>query len=43
MILKPCNQVKQSEVLNEVITITNTSGGLIHENRLTINNLIDSY
>ena len=36
------NQVKHGEILNEVITITNISRGLIHENRLTINNLIDS-
>ena len=36
------NQVKHGEILNEVITIKNISRGLIHENRLTINNLIDS-
>ena len=37
------NLVKHGEILNEyTITITNISRGLIHENRLTINNLIDS-
>ena len=36
------NQVKHGEILNEVITIPNISRALIHENRLTINNLIDS-
>ena len=36
------NQVKHGEILNEVITITNISRGLIHENRLTFNNLIVS-
>ena len=30
------------KILKEVITITNISRGLIHGNRLTINNLIDS-
>ena len=35
------NQVKHGEILNEVITITNISRGLIHENGLTISNLID--
>ena len=35
------NQVKHGEILTEVITITNISRGLIHENRLIINNLID--
>ena len=36
------NQVKHGEILNDVIKITNISKVLIHENRLTINNLIDS-
>ena len=36
------NQVKHGEILNEVSTITNISNDLIHENRLTINDLINS-
>ena len=36
------NHIKHGEILNEVITITNISRGLIHENKLTINNLTDS-
>ena len=36
------NQMRQSEVLDDVLSITNVSRGLITENRLKINNLIDS-
>ena len=34
------NQADQSEVLNELVTITNVSRGLINDNRDIINNLV---
>ena len=34
------NQVDQSDVLNELVTITNVSTGLINDNRNIINNLV---
>ena len=34
--------MRQSEVLDDVLSIINISRGLITENRLKINNLIDS-
>ena len=36
------NQIDQTQVLDEIVTITNISRGLINENRLKINMIIDS-
>ena len=36
------NEMEQNKVLNEIVTITNISRGLIAENRLKINNMINS-
>ena len=42
--LKDCMKIKyhRTEVLNAVLSIANISRGLINENRLKINSLIDS-
>ena len=36
------NQIDQTEILDEIITITNISRGLINENRLNIDMIIDT-
>ena len=36
------NQVDQTQILDEIVTITNISRGLINENRLNINMIIDT-
>ena len=36
------NQVDQTQILDEIVTITNISTGLINENRLKINMIIDT-
>ena len=36
------NQIDQTQILDEIVTITNISRGLINENRLKINMIIDT-
>ena len=36
------NQIDQTQILNEIVTITNISRGLINENRLKIDMIIDA-
>ena len=36
------NQLDQTQILGEIVTITNISRGLINENRLNINMIIDT-
>ena len=36
------NQIDQTQILNEIVTITNISKGLINENRLKINMILDT-
>ena len=36
------NQIDQTNILNEIVTITNISRGLINENRAKVNMIIDT-